>query len=417
MQEDVTIVFDGKDEIRDQLQAGEDGRAEFKEIRLGDRSVISPNPEETAGELVAFANAEGGVLFLGVANDGMPQGIPGDRAGHVEEWIVNVATNNCEPPIRPLIRKELVARPDGASALILLVEVRPSLYVHRTSGGRYYSRVGSTKRDLQPSELARLMQQRGRAFVFDEQVLPTATRDLLDQAKLERFFGVPGIGWPDLLRNTGVTANDEQGIDRPTVAGLLAFGRDPQKQLPSAFIQAAVYRRRQLDSDDLVHSEAIAGTVDSQIDGATAFVDRLMLRPARKPAGREDFPQYDIGAAHEAIVNAIAHRDYSISGAKLRLFLFADRLELYSPGSLPNTLTLATMPYRVFTRNQLLVRFLSKMTSARTGHAFLESRGEGVRRILESSERHSGRRPEYQLFGDELRLTIFAKPSPHAGAG
>jgi predicted HTH transcriptional regulator len=105
--------------------------------------------------------------------------------------------------------------------------------------------------------------------------------------------------------------------------------------------------------------------------------------------------------------------DYALSGAKTRLFLFADRLELYSPGALPNTITLENMPYRVFTRNQLLVSFLSRMRSRRTGWAYLESRGEGVRRILQASEAHSGRRPVYELFGEELRLTIFAKPSPH----
>ena len=199
----------------------------------------------------------------------------------------------------------------------------------------------------------------------------------------------------------------------PTLAGLLAFGEAPQAHLFSACVEAAVYRGSRLTSDDLVHSDSIRGRVDAQIDDSTAFVERFMLKPARKPSGRVDHPQYEIGAVREAIVNAIAHRDYSISGSKIRLFLFADRLELYSPGSLPNTITLDTMPYRVFTRNQLLVSFLSRMKSRRTGHAFLESRGEGVRKILEASETHSGRRPEYALFGEELRLTIWAKPSPH----
>ena len=104
-----------------------------------------------------------------------------------------------------------------------------------------------------------------------------------------------------------------------------------------------------------------------------------------------------------------AHRDYAISGSKIRLFLFADRLELYSPSKLPNTIMLDDMPYRTFTRNQLLVSFLSRIRSRRTGQVFLESRGEGVRKILRDGEVHSGRRPEYALFGDELRLTLWAK--------
>lgn len=254
-----------------------------------------------------------------------------------------------------------------------------------------------------------------RVFSFDGQPVPTATIEDLDHERLERFFtnGPQSIPWTDLLRNTRVVSPADDGLDRPTVAGLLAFGRTPRAHLPSAYIEAAVYRGDELTSDDLVHSDRIEGRVDAQVDDATAFVERFMLKPARKPVGREDHPQYDVGAVYEAIVNAVAHRDYSIAGSKIRLFLFSDRLELYSPGTLPNTLTIDTMPFRVFTRNQLLVSFLSRMKSRRTGQAFLESRGEGVRRILEVAEAHSGRRPTYELFGEELRLTIWAKPSPH----
>ena len=119
-------------------------------------------------------------------------------------------------------------------------------------------------------------------------------------------------------------------------------------------------------------------------------------------------PPYDIDVLDEAVVNAAAHRDYALSGSKIRLFLFADRLELYSPGGLPNTITLQDMAYRTHTHNQLLVSFLSRIRSRRTGDVFLESRGEGVRKILERGKAHSGRTPNYELFGDELRLTVWA---------
>jgi predicted HTH transcriptional regulator len=382
---------------------------------LGAHGVRSPNTEDMAGEMVGFANAEGGVILLGVEDSGIVRGLPEDRLADVERWVVNVATNNCDPPIRPIVRKERLPQPDGSEAIVMLVEVRRGLYVHGTSGGRHYVRVGSSKQILTGTPLARLFQERGRAFVFDEQPVPTATEEDLDRAILERFFqnGPSAIPWPDLLRNTRVLARADEGPDRPTVAGLLAFGEAPRAHLPSAYVEAAVYRGIALTSDELVHSEQIGGRCDAQIDDGTAFVERFMLKPARKPAGREDYPQYEIAAVHEAIVNAVAHRDYSIAGSKIRLFLFSDRLELYSPGGLPNTLTIETMPFRVFTRNQLLVNFLSKMKSRRTGRAFLESRGEGVRRILDASEAHSGRRPVYDVFGDELRLTIWAKPSPH----
>ena len=396
-------MFDTAEQIEGQLLAGEDSRAEFKELRLTDRGVQSPNAESVAGEVVAFANADGGTLFLGVNDAGVPLGIPQERLDAVERWFVNIATQNCEPPIRPIVRKHVVETERECKHLIL-AEIPRGLYVHRTTGGRYYQRIGSTKRDLAPSELARLFQQRGREYVFDERAVFAASVSDLNQHRLEAFFGrSPTIPWLDLLRNTRVTVPDEHGADRPTVAGLLAFATEPADFLPSCSIEAACYAGTELSSDHLTHVERLAGPAADQIDAATAFVAQFM-QEGRPSIGK---PAYDINVADEAIVNAVAHRDYAIGGAKIRLFLFADRLELYSPGGLPNTLTLTDMPYRTFTRNQLLVSFLSRQRSKRTGEVFLESRGEGVRKILREGQAHSGRRPEYRLFGDELRLTLW----------
>ena len=395
-------MFDTRDQILNQLRAGEDGRAEFKEVRFGDRGVLTPNTQELAGELVAFANAEGGAVFLGVDDSGAVRGIPLDQVDMVEHWLLNVATHNCDPPIRLVIRKALLPSAAGDEEHVLLAEVPRGLYVHRISSGRYYTRIGSTKQDLTPPELARLFQQRGREYVFDGQPVLAATVEDLNRNRLEAFFGrSPTIPWLDLLRNTRVIFQDEDGMDRPTVAGLLIFATEPTEFLAFGAIEAACYRGIRLSSDDLIHAEQLAGPVSDQIDAGIAFVARFMQTG--------DSPQYDIDVVDEAIVNAVAHRDYAIAGSKIRLFLFADRLELYSPGKLPNTITIDDMAYRTFTRNQLLVSFLSRIRSKRTGQVFLESRGEGVRKILEDGEAHSGRRPKYELFGDELRLTLWAK--------
>ena len=159
----------------------------------------------------------------------------------------------------------------------------------------------------------------------------------LDWNRLESFFGrSPTIPWLDLLRNARVIVRDDRRTDRPTVAGLLTFGKQPAEQLRSAWIEAAVYGGTRLSSDDLVHEERLRGPAPDQIDAAVAFI-RLI-------AGDERF---DLDVVDEAIVNALAHRDYSMHRSKIRLFLFADRLELYSPGKLPNTMTLEEMPYRV----------------------------------------------------------------------
>ena len=398
-------MFATADEILRQLLAGEDSRTEFKRVDFKGRRILGPDRDNVAAGLVAFANAEGGTLFLGVDDSGTATGVPREKLDLVEQWVVNIATDLCDPPIRPVLRRAVVPGPSG-DVMIVLAEIRRGLYVHRTSRGRYHLRVGSTRRDLDPTELARLFQDRSREFVFDERKVFAATADDLSRTRLEAHFGIsPTIPWPDLLRNTRVTIRDRDEVDRPSVAGLLSFGRDATDTLASAYIEAACYGGTRLSSDDLVRAERLGGPVSDQIDAGIAFVMHFM-RAGRD--GTED-DAYDIEVVDEAVVNAVAHRDYSVSGSKIRLFLFSDRLELYSPGKLPNGITIEQMPYRTFTRNQLLVSFLSKMRSKRTGRVFLESRGEGVRKILEGGEAHSGRRPEYELFGNELRLTIWGR--------
>ena len=132
--------------------------------------------------------------------------------------------------------------------------------------------------------------------------------------------------------------------------------------------------------------------------------------------GRIDVPQYDMTAVFEALVNAVAHRDYAVRESKIRLHMFADRLELYSPGGLANTLTVDTIEYRQASRNETVTSLLAR---CRIPHGIVEldtrretlmdRRGEGVRAILDRSEELSGKRPVYELFDHaELRLTIYA---------
>ncbi len=407
-------MYETLESITQQLRAGEDSFAEFKELRFGDRSVRSPNADDFAGEMVAFSNGEGGTLFLGVCDDGSLAGVPREHLRRVEEWVVNVATGNCDPPLRPTLRN--VAIEDGAETRhVVLVQVPKALYASRTQRGRSYVRVGSQKRDLTQVELSRLFQERGRTFVFDEILVPGASFDDLDLQALETQYHGPGqLFWEQLLRNLRILGADESGTMRPTVAGLLCFGTNPQAHLPQAAVHAAVFRGTERHSDDLVHSDEIGGRAQDQVDDAVAFVDRFMLKPVRKDVGRQDFPQYALGAVTEAITNAVAHRDYAVSGSRIRLFLYSDRLEVISPGGLPNSITLESLRYRQFTRNQLLVGFLSRMFSRRTNTRFIESRGEGIGRILDESRDHSGKLPVYELHGTELYLTIWAAPSPHS---
>lgn len=401
-----------KSEIIEKLKLGEDSFTEFKEIKFKDAKIIDIHSMSIAAEIVAFANTEGGIILFGVNDQGDVIGISKEEMKILEEWIANICQNNCDPPIRPAISKIMLPDAQKNNVSVLSVEVPKSVFVHQTKDGRFFHRIGSKKEILSTSELGQLMQARGQQIIFDEQLLREASLTDIDLEKVLRFTGPYQISQEQLLTNLGVIGKENNQY-YPTIAGMLLFGKNPQKFLKSAYIEAAVYRDIYLDSDNLIHSAKITGTLDNQIEEAVRFVKRFMKVGARKNAGRKDYPQFSIKAVHEAIVNGVAHRDYSIRGSKIRLFIFDDRLELYSPGKLPNTITLENIAYRQFTRNELLVSFLSKMKSEETGIVFIEARGEGVRLILNESERLSGKRPAYQLLGDELLLCIWGAEPPH----
>ena len=148
--------------------------------------------------------------------------------------------------------------------------------------------------------------------------------------------------------------------------------------------------------------------------GRTAPGNSKYCRGNRKAPHRVEVPQFSERAVFEAVVNAVAHRDYSIFGSKIRFFLFDDRLELYSPGALPNTVTIESIALRQATRNELITSVLAETPVAETvgniGRGFyMEKRGDGVPIILNESEKLSGKKPVYRLIDDsELLLTIFS---------
>lgn len=403
------------------LRLGEDSTLELKRVSFRGRR-IEPHPDALADELAAFANSRGGTLVLGVDDRTREVvGIELAELDRLEQHVVNAAQTLLDPPLAIATRKVELPGPAGDARPVLVVEVPRSLYVHRSPGG-FLHRVGSTKRTMSTEHLGRLFQQRSqtRLIRFDEQTVAGATLDDLVPALWQRFrTGRTRDDAPDFLAKLGLADRDEDGTWHPTVAGVLMATDDPRRWLPNAYVQAVAYRGTgpvpegprdvyQLDARD------ITGPADQQILETCRFVHRNMKVRATKAEGRRDIPQFDLTAIFEAVANAVAHRDYSIHGAKIRLRLFADRLELYSPGALANTMSVESLPFRVATRNETLTSLLTR-ASIPAGVDWLETdrrtlmdrRGEGVQIILERSERLSGKRPTYQLLDDsELLLSI-----------
>jgi predicted HTH transcriptional regulator len=273
---------------------------------------------------------------------------------------------------------------------------------------------------MSPEELERLFQQRtqSRLIRFDEQTLMNASLDDMDEKLWERFkTPLSPQSNSEFLEKIKLVSPDEDGIPHPTVSGILMASKSPERFISSAYIQAVCYGGDTRDSTQL-DAQDITGPLDEQIKEACKFVKRNMRISAIKDPGRIETPQYSLNAVFEAIVNATVHRDYSIYGSKIRLHIFSDRLELYSPGSIPNTMTVESLSLRQSSRNELLSSLLARCPmnfdapdSKRI--YIMDKRGEGVPIILSESEELSGKRPEYTLIDDtELQLTIFAAFTP-----
>lgn len=403
-------MFDSVKELIEKIHLGEDSTIEFKK-------ELSPKKDERnkfSDEIAAFANDEGGVILIGVDDDKEIVGIDSESLNKNEKTVIEICRDSIEPPLN--IHTEKLSIDDKT---ILKIEINRSLFVHKSANG-YFRRQGSSKREMPTEQLARLMQSRSqvRILPFDEQLVPDTHKDTLAKELYQRFIGqkVTGEEIESILfkRHLLVKEND---ICRASVAGVLMCNQSPDEFIYNSFIHAVYYSGKTKDANYQIDAKDFKGTLNEQIIDAFNFIQKYNKISAKKEIGREEKTQYSMRAVFEALVNAVVHRDYSKHSSKIRLFMFADRLEIYSPGALANSLTVDNLPYNQVTRNELLARLLSELTlddnisgQIQRGH-FLERRGEGVGIILNESERLSGRKPVYEVLGEELRLIIFAAKS------
>ena len=390
---------------------------ELKQVSLSGSRVTAPGRKDVADELAAFANGRGGDLVLGVDDKTRDvSGIPLDRLDAVEAWARDICSDLLSPALDAAIRKIELTDSGGRSVPVLLVEVERSLFVHKSPGG-YFRRLGSSKRELAPDLLARLFQERSRSRMirFDETAVPGTGPGDLDYALTRRFLREEAAGDEGVsetaARKLRLVADDDDGAARITLAGVLLCTRTPQRWLPHAYVQAVSYAGERTDVDYQTDARDIDGPLDEQVAEALHFVRRNVLVRAVKSSARTEREQFSDRAVFEALVNAVAHRDYSVAGARIRLHLFGNRLELYVPGALANTLTPDSMHLRQASRNELIVSLLARCP-APTGLGrthLMDRRGDGVPVILQETRKLSGRTPEYTLIDDgELQLVIRA---------
>ena len=396
-------MYNTLSEILEKIELGEDSTIEFKE-KIHHRDSL-------ADEIAAFANTRGGVILIGVDDKSQIIGVTKDKLGSYEKTVLEICNDSLKPVVHIYTEKIVIE-----DKYLLKVEVPRSLFVHESPNG-YFKRQDSSKRKMPPDQLARLMQSRSQARIisFDEQTVPNTDINTLNQELYMRFISNNNDKRISLCKRR--LLRKENGNDCASVAGVLMCCDTPTEYFYHSFIQAVHYREKIRDANYQIDAKDFKSTLDRQIIEAFKFVERYNQISAIKIVGREERPQYSMKAVFEAIVNAVVHRDYSKHGSHIRLFMFSDRLEIYSPGALANTLTIENLSDNLATRNELLSRLLSEITledemkkTVNRQH-LLERRGEGVGIILNESEKLSGKKPIYEMLGEELKLTIFAAPS------
>ncbi|MCW5231119.1 ATP-binding protein [Verminephrobacter eiseniae] len=396
-------------ELLEMIRNGENSGVEFKRDDVQNHDL--------AKELVAFANLEGGIVLLGVEDDGSISGITRQK---LEEWVMTA----CRDKIRPgLIPFHALVKDVEPGKDIAIVRVARGFDVHtlwHNNKNAYLIRVGTQSREPTPQELGRLFQQRG-SFRAELRPVSGATLADLDMRRLKNYFvnireqDVPDdndeTGWNTLLFNTEIMVED--GV---TVAGILLFGRTPNRFLPQAGIDAVAFpgvnkeyaaRERCALRGPMTPLSDDAGEIVEAglVEQALAFVQRNTAITGQLEEGgarREEIPAYPREAVREAIVNALVHRDYLLSGTDIELSIYEDRMEIISPGRLPNGIT----PARMLTgcraaRNQLIKDVMRD-------YRYLEHSGMGIpRKIVKCMKEHNGTEPGLVEEGELFTIRLF----------
>ena len=366
--------------------------SEFIEFKRG-----MPSAGDLAKEIVAFANGAGGEIYLGVEKDGTAVGItvtPGllDR--------IQSICNTIEPPIMPRLETRAIK---GQEVLVITVvegDRKPYLV-----GGRCYVRAGSTTRPATRDEIFRLGYQY-RLMRYDEQPATGAAYDDIDPTQVDRYLQrraeIRGLAGPvpsdrrQLLRNIDVLT--EVGGDLiATRGGLLVFGRAPQKLLPHSEIRLA--RFKGVEIGNFIDRADLRGTLPEMIDEAEKFVQRnIRLIGFREGFQRVDRLEYPLAAVREAITNAVAHRDYAIEDSTIRVAIFDDRIEVYSPGGLPPGVTVDNIEGNHVLRNRIIANLLYDM-------GYIEKWGSGVIAMKQAMRAWGLPAPKFEDFGT-VRVTL-----------
>jgi ATP-dependent DNA helicase RecG len=338
--------------------------------------VVEADSAALAETLVAFANADGGTLFFGIT----PEGEVSDISDEEAEGLLRQAEVLCRPPVQARWHQEQVK---GRTVMVVSIPRSPEL--HSLEDGRVLVRTGVENHPLGGEAIRQLAATKSSGD-FETEPVARATRQDLDEGiiaeylekRAERQRRPITVPVDELLQEVGALTDAGQ----PTVAGLLLFGQRPQAFLP----QCSLVFVRFLGAEPrgpgglpgYGRRETVEGPLPRLMEATWDVIwEEMRVEAVVRGLVREERPEYPPFAVREALVNAVCHRDYRLTGRRIEVRMFDDRLEVFSPGGLPGYMTLDNLVEEHFSRNPRLVAGMFQW-------GFIEELGLGIDRMIEA---------------------------------
>jgi len=380
-------------EIKEIVMNGENQKVEFKtSLRL---------KNDIGKTISAFANTEGGVILVGVSDEGEILGV--DIGRKTVKDLANWVKENTDPQTYPDIRVHQVKGKNIIEISVKESDEKPVFFKDRA-----FQRVGKTNQRISASKIRELAKQERVKLHWDERICEGATLEDIDEEKvrwyLERREKIRNVKKPmdmsleELLMNIGAVNRE---VKKPTNAGILFFGKNPQRFFLNSQLRIARFK-----GIDVIHPVIdrldCQGTLWEMVEMAEEFIRRnirLLSFRVSTSFQREDKFEYPLDALREAIINALIHRDY-LEPADVRTFIFDDRIEVINPGSFPEGVSPDEPVHKPV--NPILCQFMYDV-------GFIERYGSGIKMMKRLCRQWGNKEPHYKLHPLETKI-IFDSP-------
>ena len=376
-----------------------------KEDQTFDCKSIQIDPKALAVPIVAFANADGGVIAIGVSDktrkiEGVDQ--------HTEKLneLLRVPFDFCNPSVPVTCSYLPCTDKDGNENRIILMEIPASSNLHTNQADEAFMRVGDKSRKLTFDERVQLMYDKGERY-YEDTAVYGATIDDIDMDAVADYAKLVGYGKSPLqyLReNNGFVRTNKKGEEEVSTACVLLFGKYPQKFFPRArtrFIRYEGVDEKVGAEMNVIKDVTFEGTILNQVKKTIEFIEtqvreHTFLGQHAQFVTKRDYPEFVI---QEMTVNACCHRAYNIKGTEIQIKMFDDRLVFESPGKLPGQVKPNNIRHTHFSRNPKIAAFLK-------AYHFVKEFGEGFDRICREQEANGANVPSFRTDEFILKITV-----------